>query len=170
MRACCSRRDRSFAQNRTVPSHGKRCGSVGAVQRVSELCYQREVSNDDNHVQRALGGQDGRRWAGRTVSRRHSVDLLFPRRFYLGKESTCSGCELCSTRSARLARAHRFARVVPLPQAVQQGVAPAPLYEGDGWGALAVLEYPRWEVTAQRRSVEVGTGGELFAPVDERLT
>ena len=68
------------------------------------------------------------------------------------------------------ARAHRFARVVPLPQAVQQGVVPAPLYEGDGWrGALAVLEYPRREVTAQRRSVEVGTGGELFAPVDESL-
>jgi len=42
------------------------------------------------------------------------------------------------------------------------------LYQRDGW-ALAVLEHPRREMTAQRRSVEVGTGRELFAPVDERL-
>ena len=121
-------------------------------------------------MQRALGGQDVRGRAGRTVSFGHSVDLLLPRHFHLGEGGICSGFELRSTRSSRLARAHRFARVVPLPQAVQQGVAPAPLYEGDGWrGALAVLEYPRREVTAQRRSVEVGTGGELFAPVDESL-
>ena len=60
--------------------------------------------------------------------------------------------------------------VVPLPQAVQQGAAPAPLRHGDGWRrALAVLEYPRREVTAQRRGVQVSSGGELFAPVDERL-
>ena len=32
-----------------------------------------------------------------------------------------------------------------------------------------MLEHPRREATAQYRGVEVGSGGEFFAPVDERL-
>ena len=43
-------------------------------------------------------------------------------------------------------------------------------HRGGGWRrALAVPEHPRREATAQRRGIEVGSSGELFTPVNERL-
>ena len=58
---------------------------VGTVRRY--LSCWRETRNGI-HVQHALGGQDGLRWAGRTVSRGHGIDLFLPRQFHLGEGST----------------------------------------------------------------------------------
>ena len=172
MRTWCIRRDRSFAQNRTVPPQSKRRGSVGMrwygamwAQYVPELLQRSKEW--DSRATRA--GRARRAKVGGAHSKPGAWHRSLPSSSISpGRgEHTCSGFELRLTRSS--AHAHRFARVVPLPQAVQHGAVPAPSHPGDGWRTLAVLEHPRREATAQRRGVEVSSGGELFTPVDERL-
>ena len=75
--------------------------------------------------------------------------------------------------------AHRVARVEQLPPAEERGAAPVSSHQGTTpvsshqgdscRRALAMLEHPRREPAAQRRGVEISSGGELFTPVDERL-